>query len=277
MLLYKYCDQVGALKILSGHSLKVPYITDVNDPFECMPYFYWDNNFERYKKRCEKALDRENRKPPIDFENNSKSYFDGGAAEINFISEGRDELNRFNSESCMLSVSELPNNPVMWAHYAQNHTGAVLAIDFEDFFISKYMKLGIAMKKVKYLLDRPSFDVLIDPSEPRFLKIFEEFPLTKYKSWEYEKEWRTVIIRATLEKFEKENLAYKERFDNKETWFLRLGESAIHKVILGFRSDVSFKQKVKSTLPIWGETHVQLQECVESNRYEFDLRNINLV
>lgn len=38
-VLYKYCDQLGAVKILGSLELKMPNVIDVNDPLECRPVF----------------------------------------------------------------------------------------------------------------------------------------------------------------------------------------------------------------------------------------------
>jgi hypothetical protein len=38
-VLYKYCDQKGIVKILESLELKLPYISQVNDPLECLPLF----------------------------------------------------------------------------------------------------------------------------------------------------------------------------------------------------------------------------------------------
>jgi len=38
-ILYKYCDQDG-IKIVESLELKLPYVSEVNDPLECLPFFY---------------------------------------------------------------------------------------------------------------------------------------------------------------------------------------------------------------------------------------------
>ena len=40
-VLYKYVDTIGTVKILETLELKMPFISDVNDPLECMPHFYY--------------------------------------------------------------------------------------------------------------------------------------------------------------------------------------------------------------------------------------------
>jgi hypothetical protein len=52
-ILYKYCDQLGIVKILGALELKLPYISEVNDPLECLPIFYSPDGKDS-KQNCEK-------------------------------------------------------------------------------------------------------------------------------------------------------------------------------------------------------------------------------
>lgn len=81
----------------------------------------------------------------------------------------------------LLCTSRTWHNPVMWAHYGDKHKGVCLGFDVPD-------ELAY---EVKYEPDR--LRDVIDASKPlmgldeeKLLRVL----LTKYKDWEYEKEWR---------------------------------------------------------------------------------------
>jgi hypothetical protein len=72
-------------------------------------------------------------------------------------------------------------SPLLWAHYAKNHTGICLGFDVDD---------GLACQ-MSYEPER--LKVMLDSKKP-YLGLDEEFLLkvmtTKYSEWSYEKEWR---------------------------------------------------------------------------------------
>jgi hypothetical protein len=79
-VLYKYCDQLGIVKILALLELKLPYISDVNDPLECLPVFQCSDTSEKEKHQK--------------------------------IQE------EWKKRTLLLSVSRTAQNTVMWSHYA---------------------------------------------------------------------------------------------------------------------------------------------------------------
>jgi hypothetical protein len=93
------------------------------------------------------------------------------------------------SHSTVFCLSETHDNLLMWSHYAQNHTGAVI----------KFLALievdapTIVAQPVRYAEQIPQleFDSLMNFEEvPR--EIINIVTLTKSKVWAYEKEWRIV-------------------------------------------------------------------------------------
>ena len=61
-ILYKYCDQLGIVKILESLELKLPYISEVNDPLECLPFFYCPDDKSAIEARYLLALKRKKMK-----------------------------------------------------------------------------------------------------------------------------------------------------------------------------------------------------------------------
>jgi hypothetical protein len=92
----------------------------------------------------------------------------------------------------IFSLSEVPDDLLMWAHYAANHTGFVLEFDDGHAWFWAQRPQGDdcgVLKKVSYA-DEPSSRYLAE------LKAHEVF-YTKGTKWEYEREWR--IIRPLAE------------------------------------------------------------------------------
>ena len=87
----------------------------------------------------------------------------------------------------ILSLSETPDNLLMWAHYAEGHTGFVLMLEgSNDFFKADnpfpWIAKGFAKPEpVQYKPERPR-----TPIEDPPLEIL----LIKSSDWKHEKEWR---------------------------------------------------------------------------------------
>ncbi len=64
-ILYKYCDQLGTVKILESLELKLPYISQVNDPLECLPFIYCQDDEAAMETQCLCTFKRNNVRPPV--------------------------------------------------------------------------------------------------------------------------------------------------------------------------------------------------------------------
>ena len=95
-------------------------------------------------------------------------------------------------------LSEKYDNLIMWAHYAQNHEGFVLGINYEDpFFFQKRSDYDAlrTLKKVNYRENRPEitfFNTKMTDSELANYLI-ENILLTKSNHWASEDEWRIIF------------------------------------------------------------------------------------
>ena len=77
-ILYKYCGQLGIVKILGSLELKLPYISQVNDPLECLPVFYCPNDKSAMEAKCLCTFKRNNINPPADWEQKLNEQFEKG-------------------------------------------------------------------------------------------------------------------------------------------------------------------------------------------------------
>ena len=83
----------------------------------------------------------------------------------------------------VLSVSSIPNSPIMWAHYASGYSGCCLIYSTEKTFSE--------IKPVIYT--DITFDLFdIDFMDDEMSEAIEESLCFKHKDWAYENEWRLI-------------------------------------------------------------------------------------
>ena len=85
----------------------------------------------------------------------------------------------------VFSVSELPDDLLMWSHHAANHSGVCLGIRTDA------MKAKLFLP-VNYTEQLPVID--IREYIQRIRGLFVRLSLTKSAHWSYEKEWRTIYL-----------------------------------------------------------------------------------
>jgi hypothetical protein len=105
-----------------------------------------------------------------------------GAAPI------RDAVYRaFNDSVGILSLSEIPDNELMWAHYADRHTGLVLCFDEKHSFFNRRRTENDEFYFVREVCYSDSPAVSLATIDGDALLI------TKGTEWSYEKEWRMLV------------------------------------------------------------------------------------
>ncbi len=83
--------------------------------------------------------------------------------------------------------SERNSHPLMWSHYAAAHRGLCLSFD-----LSEHKAFQQDTHEVSYQLEFPSVSFYEANSSEAARRVF----LTKAQVWEYEAEWRTVLVSA---------------------------------------------------------------------------------
>ena len=103
------------------------------------------------------------------------------------------QLRAILNNSLVFCVSEVHDNILMWSHYAQDHTGAVLEFDTDKDIFSTLRRA----EKVEYSKTMPRF--MTEQDVIRFFSFqwqlnakehFHRSVFTKAADWSYEKEWR---------------------------------------------------------------------------------------
>ena len=119
----------------------------------------------------------------------------------------------------ILCFSKIWSNPVQWAHYANNHKGICVELELSN---------KEDAQEVKYYSERFKSNLIDDRNFP--LKLL----LSKFKHWEYEKEYRTI---RDLNNFEKENDLYFQPFNE---------DMKLSKIIIGCQSKLTRSELEKS-------------------------------
>ena len=135
--LYKFTTAQYGLESLVFKRLKISEFKELNDPYDLKPVII---NDDKAKKLHE------------------------------FIDEKGKTLG-------LISFSDCWRNPVLWAHYSENHGG--IALGFE---VAKS-----SLFRICYENNMLSFPPIQDKFDQEFL---EKILTTKFSDWKYEKEWR---------------------------------------------------------------------------------------
>lgn len=175
----------------------------------------------------------------------------------------------------LLCVSKTAQNPVMWAHYTDNHKGAVIGIDFNSIFRGLNWVRGVKMERVRYSKKRPRIDVVIDTLSKAWGKAFNKTVLTKSDNWSYEQEFRTIFLDDILKDFREQNLASLKELDGKKTWLLRLNPSSIKEVVFGLDTEESLKSDIRKLKSHPELQHIKLYQATESDTYIFNLIDLS--
>lgn len=93
----------------------------------------------------------------------------------------------FNDNVGILSLSEIPDHELMWAHYAESHKGLVLCFDEQHAFFNRRRSENdefYFVRKVRYS-DSPALSMASLDGDMLLV--------TKGTKWTYEKEWRILV------------------------------------------------------------------------------------
>ncbi len=93
----------------------------------------------------------------------------------------------FNDNVGTLSLSEIPDNELMWAHYADSHTGLVLCFDEQHGFFSRRRSENDEFYFVRRVVysDRPAVSMATLNGDALLV--------TKGTKWADEREWRMLV------------------------------------------------------------------------------------
>lgn len=228
--IFHYTNIHAAIKILEQRKLRLGSPKNANDPYDCMdtlwqtrtPEFVqklrdnylrdltgpiqWRKVPAAYRKSLGESRARLSALPPSKRTSEVNNIVDQLVADH---ASGKDDSDfrylRHRLRVC--SFSEVPDNMLMWAHYAQKQAGCVL--EFRTSVLEQHWKRPLC--KVNYVESPPCF--VPDPTvyldrlrmdggrPPLSTPDVESWTCSKAMCWEYEREWRFAWLdpRGTIE------------------------------------------------------------------------------
>lgn len=181
MILYKYYGYCSGLKAIESQNLGFRKPKNFNDPFEF-------------------------------------SFLSNSEGSISEQKELKKKVDALRDTVVVLSLTRTPYNPLMWAHYGQEHTGFVIGYEVDDAFLSssEYNLIPVTSGDVVYTNTKSSHilspeimgcihDVYLSGfgddglnKPPETISFARKIFLTKHASWVYEEEVRAVKILDSL-------------------------------------------------------------------------------
>lgn len=150
----------------------------------------------------------------------------------------------------VLSLCEIPDSLLMWAHYGMSHAGFVLELDpAHPYFNARRTdqdEFG-HLRRVRYRDVRPSASLIDLDGTEMFL--------VKSKEWSYEREWR--VLRPLKDAHDIANV------NGEDIHLFQLPPDSIKAVILGARASTTLADQTR--LAVSGSiamSHVKLLRCV---------------
>lgn len=223
-LIYRFLPASSAIKSLLDRTLRASEISKLNDPYDSVPGIL--------------------NAPKPSLENK----------EANRPHRSIDEFIRTftNQRIKLISFSKKATDPVLWAHYADNHRGICLAFD-----PSAYPEHAFA--EVQYSDERVCFCYSMFGDEARLgdiSNIINKALTTKWKSWAYEEEVR---------------LIFSSPDERKIPEFFPMPDGFLKEVILGWNCEYT-ASNIRSVLKSVGLEHVEIKMAMlQDDKFEVRL------
>ncbi|MGF6968133.1 hypothetical protein OKW43_005161 [Paraburkholderia sp. WC7.3g] len=159
-----------------------------NDPMDCKPKFRFSGGTPQARERFRQVtifrmVKRDHSQAAGDELRNLMEEYSRTRQDIDsrFEAEADLAITEAIQSIGVLCLSERPNDPVMFYHYGDKHVGMCLKFRTDGF-----------LRGVEPVMYSENYPVVAFFDDSNHEEQFERIFLTKYKSWEYEHEWRYV-------------------------------------------------------------------------------------
>ena len=287
MIFYKYVTS-KRIDILQNCLIRFTQPKALNDPFEGRPNFHTTTEgfasvfadtirqkprmWEDCRRKTQTDLDRHTFADTVEGNPDyaAQLYRSLGSQRSLFDLQERlydlpERLYKLYNRVGILSLSETPDNRLMWVHYAEEHKGFVLMLDgSHDFFKGSNSSPEIAKgfakpEPVQYKSERPQTAIEAPP---------RDILLIKDSDWEYEKEWRYLKHIDDAAKLCGDPTLPVALF--------RLSPKCIRDIILGYNSSKELKNRIVALRrddPEFGHLRIQ-QAFISKMHYQVEIVEI---
>ena len=237
------------VSLLSAGKLKLSRPDSFNDPWDCRVHYQVPTEpeerkrvsaylTEMHRKRHPSISEAERTKISEDFMSNPAKL------EAAFLQMEKTMYAALCIQYRIYCLTEKPNSPLMWGHYAASHTGVCLEFD------ARRNPLPAATK-VEYQTTYPARDLPTIGYEPL---------VTKSIDWSYEAEWRLI---AEERGATKAILSLKTNND-----FLTLSPGILKSVIIGALADETSRRRIEDLVKSHAAGVLVRQATLAPDRYE---------
>jgi hypothetical protein len=248
--LYKYVDIRGLTRILEG-SIRFTQPGAFNDPFDLLPELVIHKDDHEKNLAISFDLSAERRNPTI--------------GEVDMVDEGfvssdltsRNIVKNLNKLIGILCLSRSSNSVLMWSHYADQYTGAIIEFDAKNAFFSGQIDIEYTEKRQRK--DLNSYLATPIPISEICVKSID---------WKYEEEVR--IIRKLFDCINIE----KEDPRGFPIYVQKIPQECIKSIILGERTAIIDQRKIYYLVK---NTEIGLSlSAIDNNGYQFRRELIKL-
>jgi hypothetical protein len=246
--LYKYLAPKRALSVLEGLMIRFSQVSVLNDASEFSPPMLGigdrssivDALRERFEKKYPGRLaSYRNLLPEPEVERIVRESMVDSASKVEagFESTREKIYQRLDENFGILSLSESPVQKLLWGHYADGDRGYLLEFNAAHpwFWQKREEKDGFRhLRPVKYVESREPKN-LFDLTDDDVL-------YTKYRDWEYEKEWRII------QNFNAASVKMGPDDYGKDVLLFAIPPDCITGVVSGLRADKTFTPRLRGVV-----------------------------
>lgn len=200
-VLYKYRDWSEPFhrKLLTKGEFFFSSTKDLNDPFEAVvPIRYDHGTDEQWQRNCEKHVRSMNRRLNEEWvSKTARDILNLGEYKRPETAEYQRQKSKEQMEDCfgVFSLTTKNDNPLMWAHYADDHRGFCVGLDTNRIESDSLQYLEktdniLSFYAVEYHDKFP----FLDGHEGKWDELIPRILRTKSEHWKYEEEWRLLLI-----------------------------------------------------------------------------------
>ena len=234
--LFKYVGLDRALAILKDRDIRFTQPRFLNDPHELSVEINPQSLIRDFYEHLLGVGEPPERAADIACRNVDSLVID----HVTWVTAEREKLG-------VLSLCDTPDNMLLWAHYANEHRGAVLELDVSDLIVSRRAPDEIqAMAQVIYSDERIDF---VGRRLPLWMTL-------NYKSaaWTYEREWRLYRSLSAL------------RHKTGDVYVADLPPTAVKRIIFGARAVESLEEDtIRFIQGSPDHQHIRIEKAIFSN------------
>jgi hypothetical protein len=280
-IFYKYAGDSG-IQILEGLRIKITPPNEFNDPFELTPRSKFAITLDEMRGRLktnpesyrgvwesmradghsntfEELLTELTKQLPLKFKGFEKLMREY------LIEKDMKSLNEASEILGIFCVSRISSSIPMWSHYANNHKGVAIGINF-----SKVGgKLPGTFEQVTYRKTRRGVNPWLLSTNPEWLKQIKDTLFIKSRDWMYEQEYRRVFRLSDLNQTQPD-------IRGRRHYFLDITGDDINEIIFGCRIDVSYENQIREELCRRPKTfgHIKMFRCKRHDT-KFELKIVS--